>query len=415
MMRNKAFLLFTLQLIFVFLPVRGGELQIIATCDIHGKMQNFSKLATVIRQYPNAVKIDLGDLFHGDPLNDKLNGTAMIDALNLLKYEIFIPGNHEFELPPETLSGTLNRFKGQIAGQFRMPGVKSANWILIRRPGFSCAVIGMTDHGLFRDRRFYPFMEIIDELTALDQALAEIRKLDVDAIVLARHGGNYFSGVPTGMVLYRHPEIDLIICGHTHKEIAGLRKGRCLIVQPGAFASSAILVTLQKNPRNPVLIRSRLLRPGTGYDRQISSLYFRESRRMAEQLATPVTADPRRDSLPEQIMEAMKKSAAAEAAVLELPELPAEKLHYRKFLTLFPYRNNLAVIETTPAEYLKLRKERSSRLRRRYFTPPPEGKSAFNLVLNTFILSRSKVFPPERKFRILPVIERDLILKEFQR
>ena len=206
-----------------------------------------------------------------------------------------------------------------------------------------------------------------------------------------------------------------MICGHTHKEIAGLRRGRCLIVQPGAFASSAILVSMQKTPQNKLLIRSRLLRPGTGYDRQISSLYFREARRMAARFAAPVLADPRQNSLPGKIMEAMKKCAAAEAAVLELPELPAEPLLYRKFLTLFPYRNFLAVIETTPNEYRKFQKERSSRLRRRYFTPPPEGKSSFTLVLNTFILSRSKVFPPDRKFRILPIIERDLILKEFQR
>ena len=94
--QSKKFIL--LWLIFFCQLLFAKELQIIATCDIHGKMREFSHLAAVFGNYPEAVKIDLGDLFHGDPLNDMLNGSAMIEALNIAGYDIFIPGNHEFEL-----------------------------------------------------------------------------------------------------------------------------------------------------------------------------------------------------------------------------------------------------------------------------------------------------------------------------
>ena len=412
LMRSKKFIL--LWLIFFCQLLFAGELQIIATCDIHGKMRDFARLAPVIANYPSAVKIDLGDLFHGDPLNDLLNGSAMIEALNIAGYDIFIPGNHEFELSPGQLSETLKRFKGQIAGQFRLPGIKNVNWVLIRRDGFSCAVIGMTDNNLFRDRRFYPAMEIVDEIVALDQALAEIRKLKVDAVVLARHAGNYFSGTPSGKVLYRRPEIDLMICSHTHQEIAGLRRGRTMIVQPGAFAASAILVTLRKTAKNKLHIRSQLLRPQKEPDRQISSLYFRESRRLSPQLSAVALPAGERSASAGKILEEMKQISRADAGIIELPELPAKELSLRDFLYRFPYRNQLAVIEVSPDEYRKLQQEPKNSFRRRYSTNAPADKTRFSVVLNTFILSRSKILTHDRQFRIIPVIERDLILKGAQ-
>ena len=410
--RSKKFIL--PGLIFFCRLLFAGELQIIATCDIHGKMREFSRLAPVIGNYPSAVKIDLGDLFHGDPLNDLLHGSAMIEALNIANYDIFIPGNHEFELSPGQVGETLKHFKGQIAGQFRLPGIKNVNWVLIQRDGFSCAIIGMTDNNLFRNRRFYPAMEIVDEIVALDQALAEIRKIKVDAVVLARHAGNYFSGTPSGKVLYRRPEIDLMICGHTHQEIAGLRRGRTMIVQPGAFAASAILVTLRKAAKNKLHIQSKLLRPQKEPDRKISSLYFRESRRLSPQLSAVALPAGERSASAHKILEEMKRISQADAGIIELPELPEKAISMREFLRRFPYRNYLAVIEVNQDEYRELRKEPKNSFRRRYSTNAPADKERFTVVLNTFILSRSKVLPRERQFRILPAIERELILKGAQ-
>ena len=132
--------------ISAILQLSGRELHIIATCDMHGNLSGFARLLPVIQQYPDAVKLDLGDLFQGEVLPDLLKGEPMMSALNLAKYDFFIPGNHEFELPLPQLAGLFGSFNGQILGQFRIPGVKILPWQLVKRNGFTLAVIGMTDN-----------------------------------------------------------------------------------------------------------------------------------------------------------------------------------------------------------------------------------------------------------------------------
>ena len=99
--------------IIFFCAVRlaAQELHIVASCDLHGNLSGFAKLIPEIREYKNAVKLDLGDLFQSDPLCDLSDGTPMIDALNIAEYDIFIPGNHEFELPKEKFIETLWRYQ----------------------------------------------------------------------------------------------------------------------------------------------------------------------------------------------------------------------------------------------------------------------------------------------------------------
>ena len=106
--------------ISAILQLSGRELHIIATCDMHGNLSGFARMLPVIQQYPDAVKLDLGDLFQGEVLPDLLKGEPMMSALNLAKYDFFIPGNHEFELPlPQgilkySVKGTENNFSAEI-------------------------------------------------------------------------------------------------------------------------------------------------------------------------------------------------------------------------------------------------------------------------------------------------------------
>lgn len=393
------------------LTLNGAELQIIATGDIHGKIYDFARLAREIKKYPEAVKIDLGDLFHGESLCDVTGGKPMIAALNALKYEIFIPGNHEFELAPERFVESFSRFNGSILGQFKISKLKVLPWKLIERNGFRCAVIGMTDNGIFRDRRFYPELQIIDEISALNQTLAEIRKIRVDAVVLARHGGDYFSGAPAGRVLYQHPEIDLMICSHTHREIPGMRRGKVLIVQPGQFAASAVLAEMRKDPGKPLLIRSRLLRPGKIADKTVAAIGRKAYQTAAAELKTPLFEVGAMPDLADRVLAGLKQISGADCAVVDLPELPEGMISKRDFLRRFPYRNKLAVIECSPEEYVRFCREKVPGRRKRFASAVPAGKKRFTMVLNTFQLSRSKVFPADREFRLLALIERDVILK----
>lgn len=379
---------------------------------MHGNLSGFAGLFPVIQQYPDAVKIDLGDIFQSEPLSDLLNGTPMMTALNLAKYDFFIPGNHEFELPSPQLAKFFNSFNGQLLGQWQIKEVKTAPWKIIERNGFTLAVIGMTDNGIYRDRKFYPHLKIVPELAAIEKAMQEIRNHPVDAVILARHGGNYLSGMTLGRFLRKYPEIHLVLCGHSHKEIAGQRSGRALVVQPGAHCSSAALVTMRYVNGKNLLLTSCLLRPGKVPAPEIVSLQQKlqaEYGRILNQKRVEFT------SFKDQVdlwLKDLCSAADADCAVLDMLPLPAGSYTRFALLKHFPYRNQLVKLSVTQAEYAALIKEKAPSKRKRFASPVPDGKEKFTVVMDTFQFSRSKTLKNHTAFQLLPVIARDILLKE---
>ena len=399
-------------LFFCTLQLAAQELHIVATCDLHGNLSGFARLLPAIKEYPDAVKLDLGDIFQGDPLCDLLDGRPMIDALNSAGYDIFIPGNHEFELSSSQLGALLKRFKGTILGQWHYSEMTAKPWQLIRRNGFTLAIIGMTDNGIYRNRKLYPDLKITSELAALESAMQEIRRHQVDAVILARHGGNYFAGMPLGKLLRQYPEIRLVICGHSHKEIAGQRSGKTLIVQPGAYAASAVLISMKKLNNGELFISSKLLRPRDTADKKIAALYAALQKQHEPQLSEAVLSFNSCEELIEQYLKLLRSTAQADCAVLDLPDLPQGSYTRRELLKRFPYRNMLVKVQVTSAEFDSFTKEKAPAGRKRFITPPPENKENFTIVLDTFQFSRSKALKYCRDIKIIPVHSRDILLKD---
>ena len=390
------------------------ELHIIATCDMHGKLSGFARLLPAIQQYPDALKLDLGDIFQGEPLSDLLNGTPMIDALNLAKYDFFIPGNHEFELSPSQLAPLLKRFNGQILGQWKMENIKTAPWQLVERNGFTLAIIGMTDNGIFRDRKFFPEIKIVPELAAVEKAIREIRKHKVDAVILARHGGNYLSNMPLGRFLHKYPEIRLVICGHSHKEIAGQRSGRTLVVQPGAYCTSAVMIKMRYTEGKNLLLTSSLLRPCREPEPGIVLLQQKLEAQHGELLQQKQLEFTSFDTQISQWLKNFCTATGADCAILDTIPLPSGSYTLRQLLKHFPYRNRMVKLSVTRAEFAALLKEKVPAGRQRFASTPPHDKETFTVVMDTFQFSRSKTLNKRTDFQMLPVVSRDIILKEYK-
>ena len=393
----------------------AGEMQIIATGDLHGRLDKLAALAPLMQKYPDAVKIDLGDLFHGDPVNDLLSGVPAFEALSLLKYDFFIPGNHDFELPPEQLSKSLQSFSGEILSQ-NLPG-QNRWWRVVKKGGIVCGIIGSSGNSVARNARFFPGLSSLQELSAIDQALAELRKQHCDLIILARHGGDYFDGKTAGSVLRDRPEIKLMLCAHTHREIPGRRSGRTLIVQPGAYGSSAALIRIQKIPRpggkgNSIRLLSSLEK-ASGHPAEavlaIRKKHRRENRKLLEQNVVEIDDIT---TFTATVLQSAKQLSGSDCATVDLPsELPRRLTRY-KFLQKFPYRNYLCTVKAKPEEIKAFLKEHPAAGFRRTASEIPEGKTEVVLALSTFQLSRSKALKQCQLLKICNIFERDIITGE---
>lgn len=80
------------------------ELVILSINDMHGKIENMSRLAYVadsLRElYPELVIVSAGDNRTGNPYNDKFPGTPnfpMINLMNEIGFDVSALGNHEFD------------------------------------------------------------------------------------------------------------------------------------------------------------------------------------------------------------------------------------------------------------------------------------------------------------------------------
>ncbi len=78
------------------------QLTIFFTNDMHGQLDNFSKIKHIVdaeRVETNVLLLSAGDLFSGNPIVDQYSekGFPIIDIMNKVGYNISAIGNHEFD------------------------------------------------------------------------------------------------------------------------------------------------------------------------------------------------------------------------------------------------------------------------------------------------------------------------------
>ena len=113
-----------------------------------------SKIATVVAREratnPNVVVVDAGDLIQGNFAEgfkaEKEN--PMMKGLNAIGYDVFVPGNHEFNFGMSVLNNTLKTFKGKaLGGNIHTASGKPflPAYTIVERGGVKVGIIGMAD------------------------------------------------------------------------------------------------------------------------------------------------------------------------------------------------------------------------------------------------------------------------------
>lgn len=433
-----------------FPALAAGELRIIFTSDLHGELENFAALVPAIRkaaeEKPSLI-VDLGDTVSGTFCSEYAeNSTGMAEALNLAGTELWLPGNHDFELAPESFRDFARRFRGvPFGGDWSFAGVSGRPFAVVERGGVCCAVIGLTDPKM--PFRVLPGsgMAFRDHDSMLDELLPHVNAKRPQVVVLAWHNGMYSGVADPHALLRRHPGIDVILGGHSHQEHPGVRLGgSVLYVQPGAHGHAAGVVDVVTDDRSGRVLRitSRLLRgDGRATDPQVAALKRRLELACAgvrsRNLGSFTSAPGREPRLGRLCAEALRDAAQTDAGVIWLAA-DAPVLRRSGVLTmgdlyeLIPHRNALCSLTVSRdelagfvADYEKLLRRRKQRqmlfasgvkLRRRADggIVRIDAPERFTLALSEYLVTESRVLRPlvelpERRFRRLGGSERDFI------
>ena len=231
------------------------EIQILATSDLHGKFVPYdyalnaesaagsvAQLATYINEVrnDNTLVIDCGDTVQGNSaelfFEDDIH--PMIQSLNLMNYDIWVAGNHEFNYGVDTLRGLAADFEGDFlcGNVYDADGATlGAGYVIKEIEGVKVAVIGMVTPNIVRwDAQNLKDYTVTDPVEETKKIIDEIKD-EVDIIIAAEHmGENNEYGVPNSGaydLADACPEIDVIIAAHDHKQFADIEHNGVKIVE----------------------------------------------------------------------------------------------------------------------------------------------------------------------------------------
>lgn len=384
------------------------RIRIIQTTDIHGQYSSFAKpgimeLAYLVEKAReeagenNTLYLDCGDLFQGTFESSLDQGGMMIHALNLMKCDAFIPGNHDMDFSLTALQKNLSFFRGKIlSASWRFASEKAPeilSYAIFRKAGICIGVIGLSPR--YMESWFAP--ESLNGLIRQNAAkeIAKIMPLLMkekpSLLILAMHEGEYRSTLKEGKkekgflshIFRQWPQIDLVLGGHTHMVSAGKK---CYFdqwyVQAPALAEGigVIDVHFEKESKKLLSMRSEIRKPEKGKRSAAMEKLFSGKLREMEKAGKnrlgylPFAPSP----VGKSVYKAMKNPFAKlmGKALQEAVNTPvafhgtmgnykcnAGNITERRLFLLLPYENTISTICLTPEECRKVIEEQCRNVR----------------------------------------------------
>jgi 2',3'-cyclic-nucleotide 2'-phosphodiesterase/3'-nucleotidase len=415
---------------------------ILGTTDMHGRIfpidyytnkpdnVGIAKIATLVKEArkndPNLLLVDCGDTIQGTPLeyihNRRNNAPPdpMMLAMNALRYDSMTVGNHEYNFGLKVLEKarseakfpwlSANTYNTQVKGD---PSNYHTPYIIKEVNGVRVGILGLTTPGIpnWENGPNYAgleFKETVSEARKWVPVLRDMGKVDLVAITMhmgieedLRTGTRSPSQVANenaAIAIARQvPGVDVILMGHTHREIPSLLVNGVLLTQANRWAShlARVDVYLEKNGvdgRWSVMAKQSRTIPvteKTAIDPEIAQLgqpYDKETqdwlgRRIGESTEELTSQDCRfRDTaiidlIQKAQLEAGKADVSLAACFNPQARIPKGPVTVREIAGLYEYENTLVTLELT-GQQLKDALEHSAR----YFRAYEPGKSLSELV-----------------------------------
>lgn len=283
-------------------PVQDtAHVVIVATTDVHGHATDWDyiarqpfagglpRVATVVDslkdRYPGqVVVVDAGDLIQGDPFATYFARVAprdpnpVMEAMNLTGYDAATPGNHEFDwgvgIMRRAIAGAA--FPYVSANIYALPAdtLLYPPYVVLQRQGVRVGVTGFTTPGAMIWNRDQLRGKLrVGRIPGAAVRVMEPLRRESDLVIALVHSGmgGLASYDTTGAgeeniaaALATLPfRPDLVVVGHSHREIRDSVLGGVHFVQPRPFGASVsvIHVSLVREDERwkPVRIRSDLV------------------------------------------------------------------------------------------------------------------------------------------------------------
>jgi 2',3'-cyclic-nucleotide 2'-phosphodiesterase/3'-nucleotidase len=394
-------------------PSATVDLTLLGTTDLHGHIEpidyytnkqanlGLAKIATLIHQVraqrPNVLLLDSGDTIQGTPLayyyatKDTNAPNPMILLMNSLGYDAAAVGNHEFnfglnilwkakrEANFPILAANLEQEYKSGTPYFRPYIIKEIAGVRVGIVGFVTPTVPSWE--IPANYRGYKFLPIVETARRI---IPEVRK-QVDLVVVITHSGlgpdpvtgatapaDEIEGENTTLALAEQvPGIDVILFGHTHREVKQMMVNGALLVQAknwgGSLAQVDVEMTRDTDGHWRVASKSSTtLTAGADVppDPEIMRMAAPYEAATQKYLDTPIaTCDgtlsgaterfeegPLVDLINRVQLEASHADVSLATMLYSGAQIPAGRVTVRQIAALYVYENTLYVVQMTGAQ-----------------------------------------------------------------
>jgi 2',3'-cyclic-nucleotide 2'-phosphodiesterase / 3'-nucleotidase / 5'-nucleotidase len=400
-----------------------AHIVLVATTDVHGRVFGWdyvrdaaapgglSRAATALEtlraRYPGqVVLVDAGDLLQGNPFAtffghyDKRQPQPIVDAMNALQYDVVTPGNHDFDFGVDF----LRRAAAQATYRYVSANVEDSSGaslfpktVILPRGAVKVGVTGFTTPGTMlwdRAQLAAGHVRVRRIAGTAPAALARLEGEGADLKIVVIHSGFGESSYDTAGVGAENdaaalaavnPKPDVVIVGHTHREMRDTVINGVHFVQPKNWVQSlaVVHVSLARDSTRRfrvTAVRVELIPLGNVAESPRFTQRLTAAHNAARLWAgTAVgSAGPGFDAryarvqdtpLLDFINEVQRRKAGAQlsaAAAFDVqPGLPEGDVHQRDVAGVYPYENTLRVVRIS-GQQLRAYLEHSARYFRTY-------------------------------------------------
>ncbi len=238
-----------------------------ATSDVHGRIypyeyaidskdddagfsMTYPFIQDLRKDFPNALVIDVGDTVQDNSaeLFNDMDIHPMVECMNMMGYDVWVPGNHEFNFGLSFLERNFEAFDGRVVCANIKYVADESDYLLPYQiyniEGVKVAVIGGVAPHVPQWEASAPEhfqgLDFTSPLEATKETVAAIGD-KADVIIAAMHmsrNGQYEEENISGVfqLAQEVPELDLIIAGHEHATYCE-KVNDTYVMEPGCYGN----------------------------------------------------------------------------------------------------------------------------------------------------------------------------------
>lgn len=197
-----------------------------ADTNVGGFLRREALVREIRTEHPDLLLFDAGDFSQGTPYFNVFKGYTEVEMMNAMGYDAIALGNHEFDNGSAALAKLLKKadFKVVCANyEFHNKTLAKVvkHHVVLKRNGLKIGVFGLlVDLRTLISTSTYKEITYLDPVATAKNEVKELNSMGCDLIICLSHLGIEEDMVNDFVVAKEVPDIDIIIGGHSHKELS---------------------------------------------------------------------------------------------------------------------------------------------------------------------------------------------------